>query len=111
MERLNDAILDYLKVLCDESRLAIIEYLKDGKKTQAEITKHLMKSQSRASQHLKLLVQAKIVEVTQENGKNYYSIRDMRIYKLLRLVLSLVTENPDERARFTQSLDLLDLLF
>ncbi len=88
MEQINQAIIEFLKLFCDESRLAIIEFLKDNRKTQIEIQNHLEKSQSRISQNLKLLIQAGIIGFDQDGVKKTYYLKDSRVFKLIGMVVS-----------------------
>ncbi len=57
-----------LKVLADETRLAVVEQLLDGPKHVAEINESLQVEQSLLSHHLKVLRDAGLV-TAERNGK------------------------------------------
>lgn len=63
-----------LKVLADETRLAVVEQLLDGPKTVSEINESLGVEPTLLSHHLKALREAKIVTGTREGRYVCYSL-------------------------------------
>ncbi len=85
-----------LKALADETRLQILEFLKDGEKCVCEIVPHIGTSQSNVSQHLRILKDAHIVTDRREGRSIYYSVVDDRIFSCLD-TLSSVAEDAMKR--------------
>ena len=68
------ALADALKVLADVNRLRIMCLLFSGEKCVCEIEEGLDISQPLASHHLKVLLEAGLVEMHKEGTWSYYSI-------------------------------------
>ncbi|MGD2250265.1 MAG: metalloregulator ArsR/SmtB family transcription factor [Candidatus Methanofastidiosia archaeon] len=85
-----------LKALADETRLQILEFLKDGEKCVCEIVPYIGTSQSNVSQHLKILKNANIVTDRREGRSIYYSVVDERIFECL-LLLEQITQDAMKR--------------
>lgn len=63
-----------LKVLADETRLAVVEKLLDGSKTVSDINESLGVEPTLLSHHLKALREAKIIIGTREGRYVHYSL-------------------------------------
>jgi DNA-binding transcriptional ArsR family regulator len=61
--------------LMEPNRLHIVELLRDGPLTVGEITQHLGVQQPQVSKHLKVLNEAKIVEVQPQANRRIYALR------------------------------------
>lgn len=85
-----------LKALGDETRLKIIEFLKNGEKCVCEIVPYIGTSQSNISQHLRILKDANIVADRKEGKSIYYSVVDDRIFSCLE-TLENVAEDAMKR--------------
>lgn len=85
-----------LKALGDETRLKIIEFLKNGEKCVCEIVPYIGTSQSNISQHLRILKDANIVVDRKEGKSIYYSVVDDRIFSCLE-TLENVAEDAMKR--------------
>lgn len=70
----NDACASVLKVLADETRLAVVELLLTGPKVVSEINETLEIEQSLLSHHLRVLREAGLVETEREGKQMRYSI-------------------------------------
>jgi ArsR family transcriptional regulator len=77
--------------LADETRLGIIDRLKDGERCVCELTDLLHTGQSRLSFHLKVLKDAGIVHDRPEGRWIYYSINEDAIDDVLECAASLKT--------------------
>jgi ArsR family transcriptional regulator len=75
--------------LSDETRLALLERLKDGEQCVCELTDAMTAAQSRLSFHLKVLKDAGLVEDRREGRWMYYSLSSQAIEELEDLVDSL----------------------
>ncbi len=78
--------IQFLKAIADETRLKIIEFLKDGEKCACEIVPHTGKSQPNVSLHLKRLEKAGILEARKEGTNILYRIKDKRVYRILKIL-------------------------
>jgi ArsR family transcriptional regulator len=74
------------KALSDETRLSIVEFLKEGEKCVCKIIPMTGKSQPTVSQHLRILSEAGILESRKEGTSVYYKIKDKRVIKVLQTV-------------------------
>jgi len=72
------------KALADDTRLKIVEFLKEGEKCVCEIIPMTKKSQPAVSQHLKILSEADILEFRKEGTSIYYKIKDKRIIGIIQ---------------------------
>lgn len=72
--------------LSDETRLALLEQLRDGEQCVCELTDAMKAGQSRLSFHLKVLKDAGLVEDRREGRWMYYSLNARAIEELEDLV-------------------------
>ncbi|MDH4083606.1 MAG: metalloregulator ArsR/SmtB family transcription factor [Nitrospira sp.] len=72
--------------LSDETRLALLDRLKDGEQCVCELTDAMKSGQSRLSFHLKVLKDAGLVEDRRDGRWMYYSLRTQAIEELEDLV-------------------------
>lgn len=63
-----------LKVLADETRLAVVEQLLDGPRTVSEINEILVVEPTLLSHHLKALREAQLVTTTRDGRYVFYSL-------------------------------------
>lgn len=75
--------------LADETRLDILDQLKDGERCVCELTDALQTGQSRLSFHLKVLKDAGLIQDRPEGRWIYYSINSDAVEELEDLVASL----------------------
>ena len=75
--------------LSDETRLTLLDRLKDGEQCVCELTDAMNAAQSRLSFHLKVLKDAGLVEDRREGRWMYYSLSAQAIEELEDLVDSL----------------------
>ncbi|MFH1029613.1 MAG: metalloregulator ArsR/SmtB family transcription factor, partial [Pseudomonadota bacterium] len=69
-------MLDTLKALADPSRLRLTAILQRGEFTVQELTRIMGMGQSRVSRHLKILMEAGILDVKRQGTWGYYRISD-----------------------------------
>lgn len=77
--------------LADETRLNILDRLKEGERCVCELTDALQTGQSRLSFHLKVLKDAGLVHDRREGRWIYYIINSDAVEELEDLVASLKT--------------------
>ncbi len=78
--------VNIFKVLADETRLKIVEFLKDGEKCVCEIIPMTDKSQPTVSQHLRILSEANILESRKEGTSIYYKIKDKKFMEIIQML-------------------------
>ena len=111
MSELKKEIIEYLKVLADQTRLEILDLLHHEKKTSSEIQSALKKSQSTISQHLKVLTDKNLIIFERINNIKYYKIKNLEVFKLLADIKSFVVRINKERLQAMNNEDILDTLF
>lgn len=95
---------EFLKSLAHPSRLAVIEYLKDGEASVGRMVKDLDLEQSGLSKHLAILRRAGILTSRQEKVSVYYSVRDRSVFTLLRPIAEILRKRLQESERLLGSL-------
>ena len=75
--------------LSDETRLALLEQLRNGERCVCELTDEMKAGQSRLSFHLKVLKDAGILVDRREGRWMYYSVNPEAIEELEELVKTL----------------------
>ena len=111
MSELKKDIIEFLKVLSDQTRLEILDLLYHKNKTSSEIQSALKKSQSTISQHLKVLTNMNLIIFDKINNIKYYKIKNKEIFKLLIDIKSFVAEINKEKLQAMSNEDILDTLF
>ncbi len=71
-----DEDVKIFKALADQNRLQIIELLRKGEKCACVLLEKLNISQPTLSHHLKILVDAKIIDYRKEGKWMHYSLRN-----------------------------------
>ncbi len=110
MSELKKEIIEFLKVLTDQTRLEILDLLYQEKKTSSEIQLALNKSQSTISQHLKALTSKNLIIFERINNLKYYKIKNLEIFKLLVDIKDFVTKINQEKLKDLRDLDVIDTL-
>ena len=78
-----DERLRLLKCLADDTRLQILDTLKNGERCVCEIMKNLNKEQSLLSHHLQALRRCKLVKFRRDGKKKMYRLAEPSVLKLL----------------------------
>jgi len=102
--------IEFLRVLADQTRLEIIDLLRNEKKTSSEIQTVLNKSQSTISQHLKVLTNKDLILFERINNVKYYKIKTPEIFKLLVEIKSFVAGINKEKLQTMSDEDVIDTL-
>ncbi|TFG02947.1 MAG: ArsR family transcriptional regulator [Promethearchaeota archaeon] len=113
MTEITDKIVDFLKVVADQTRLDILILLKNGPKTSKQIQKALNKKQSTISQHLKTLADAELITIIKKEDEivNHYTIKYQYIFKILSFIQSFIITIEKDKRRELSNLDVYDTLF
>lgn len=83
--------------LSDETRLGILEMLRDGERCVCDLQEELGAAQSRLSFHLKVLKEAGLVTDRREGRWSYYTLVPTAFGEAHDVVRSLATERPAGR--------------
>lgn len=115
MSELKKDIIEFLKVLADQTRLDILDLLYREKKSSSEIQSALIKSQPTISQHLKVLASKNLIVFERiKNEKDipikHYKIKNRGIFKLLVDIKSFVDGMNKERLHTISDEDVNDTL-
>ena len=85
--------------LSDETRLGIVEMLRNGERCVCDLQADLDAAQSRLSFHLKVLKEAGLVTDRKEGRWSYYTLVSDAFAEVHDLVRALATEQPAGRTR------------
>lgn len=85
--------------LSDETRLAILEMLRDGERCVCDLQADLDAAQSRLSFHLKVLREAGLVVDRKDGRWSYYSITPDALAEIHDLTVALQPSMPKARSR------------
>ncbi|MCE4222739.1 metalloregulator ArsR/SmtB family transcription factor [Methylobacterium sp. C25] len=91
-----------LRAVAEETRLRILALLADGELSVSDLTDILGQSQPRISRHLKLLVEAGLVERHREGAWAFFRLREASIGLIDPMIAGLDRETPplsEDRAR------------
>ena len=72
------------KAFCDPNRLKILDILKDGEHSSCKLLEILDVSQSTLSHHMKILTDAKVVNVRKDGKWSHYSLSSDGIEKVIQ---------------------------
>ncbi len=82
----------FFRGLSDSTRLSVLLTLMDRERTVGEIVTKTKQSQSNVSNHLKCLSDCGLVNNRREGKNIYYSLRDPKTKKLLRLSQQVISK-------------------
>jgi DNA-binding transcriptional ArsR family regulator len=83
---LADLIATRMRVIGDPTRSRLLDALRDGERSVAELTDALGTSQQNASKHLGVLLSAGIVARRKEGTSAFYSVADPTVFELCEQV-------------------------
>lgn len=83
---LAELIATRLRVIGDPNRIRILDQLRDGELSVAQLTDRLGTSQQNTSKHLGVLLQAGIVSRRKEGTSAWYSVADPGVFELCEQV-------------------------
>ena len=110
MSEVKKDIIEFLKVLADQTRLEILDLLNHEKRTSSQIQLISNKSQSTISQHLKVLTNKNLIIFERINNVKYYKIKNREIFKLLVDIKSFVAGINKEKLQSMSNEDIIDTL-
>lgn len=92
-------VAEYFSVLGEPMRLRILNLLRDGEKCVQDLVESTATSQANVSKHLKVMVQAGILNRRSEGTLAYYSVADELIFELCHLVCDRLAKRIEQQAR------------
>ena len=92
-------VADYFGILSEPMRLRILNLLRDEEKCVQELVDATQTSQANVSKHLKVMLQAGILQRRTEGTSAYYSLEDPLIFELCNLVCNRLAIRIEEQAR------------
>ncbi len=92
-------VAEYFNVLSEPTRLRLLNLLRDGEKCVQELVDATQTSQANVSKHLKVMVQAGILNRRAEGTSAYYSVSDELIFDLCGMVCDRIASRIEEQAR------------
>jgi DNA-binding transcriptional ArsR family regulator len=92
-------VADYFGVLSEPMRLKILNLLADGERCVQELVEATETSQANVSKHLKVMLQAGILNRRTEGTSAYYSIADNLSFQLCGLVCDRIACRIEEQAK------------
>ena len=81
-----DKKIKLLKAMGDETRIKILQYLLNGEKCACTIVPFIGKAQPTVSQHLKILVEAGVLDVRRDGVKMLYKIKDDNVVRIMEVL-------------------------
>ena len=89
MEKQYEEEAKIFKAFCDPNRLKILDILKSGEHCACKLLDILEVSQSTLSHHMKILADAKIVNVRKDGKWSHYSLSDEGIQLIITYLQQL----------------------
>ena len=81
-----DKKIKLLKAMGDDTRIKILQYLLNGEKCACTIVPFIGKAQPTVSQHLKILVEAGILDVRKDGVKMLYKIKNDQAVRIMEIL-------------------------
>ena len=97
-EALAELIAGRFRVLGDPMRIRVLDLLRDGEATVNDLTVALGTSQQNISKHLRVLLDARIVDRERRGTSAYYSIADDAVFELCEHVCGGLHRQVEELA-------------
>jgi len=99
-------VAEYFSVLSEPMRLRILNLLRDGEKCVQELVDATQTSQANVSKHLKVMLQAGILNRRTEGTSAYYSVSDELIFDLCGMVCDRIACRIEEQAKHFRNFSL-----
>lgn len=93
-----EEVAQYFNILSNPLRLQILNLLGEGEKCVQELVAVTKTSQANVSKHLKIMLQAGIINRRPDGTSAYYYIEDALIFDLSHLVCNHLAEKMEKQA-------------
>jgi ArsR family transcriptional regulator len=97
MTATNDFQAEILKAIAQETRLSILELLRDGERCVCEIFPVINQEQSNVSRHLNVMQKAGILMRRKEGLKIFYSVKHLEVLSIIDLAASIMKREVGSR--------------
>jgi len=92
-------VAEYFSVLGEPMRLRLLYLLRDSEKCVQDLVAETATSQANVSKHLKVMLQAGILQRRTEGTSAYYRVDDELIFQLCGLVCDRLASRIEEKAQ------------
>lgn len=99
-------VAEYFSVLGEPMRLRLLNLLRDGEKCVQDLVEATETSQANVSKHLKVMLQAGILNRRSEGTSAYYSVADELIFELCNLVCDRLATRIEQQAKHFRAFSL-----
>ncbi|HIK57151.1 MAG TPA: helix-turn-helix transcriptional regulator [Synechococcales cyanobacterium M55_K2018_004] len=99
-------VAEYFSVLSEPTRLKILNVLRGQEKCVQELVESTATSQANVSKHLKVMLQAGILNRRTEGTSAYYSIADELSFELCNLVCDRLAARIEKQAQYFRAFSL-----
>lgn len=89
----HDPRIDILSALGQETRIAILEFLRNGERCVCEIFPAIGHEQSNVSRHLNLMQRTGLLSRRKDGPKIFYAVRQPEVLELLDLAGVIANKN------------------
>lgn len=89
----HDPRIDILSALGQETRIAILEFLRNGERCVCEIFPAIGHEQSNVSRHLNLMQRSGLLSRRKDGPKIFYAVRQPEVLELLDLAGIIANKN------------------
>lgn len=103
MKELIDFRADILKALSQQTRLKIIDFLRDGERCVCEIFPAIGEEQSNTSRHLNLMLATGVLSRRKDGLKIYYAIKHPEFLEVMDIVTVIVKQEIGGRHNLLQN--------
>ena len=88
---------EILKAIAQETRLSILELLRDGERCVCEIFPAIGQEQSNVSRHLNMMQQAGILARRKDGLKIFYAIKHPEVFAIVDLAAAIMKSEAGRR--------------
>lgn len=88
---------EILKAIAQETRLSILELLRDGERCVCEIFPAISQEQSNVSRHLNVMQKAGILTRRKDGLRIFYAIKHPEVLSIIDLAATIMKRDADRR--------------
>lgn len=101
---------DFFKTLAHPARIRVLELLRGGERSVGELIPDVGLEPSHLSQQLAVLRRANVVQTRREGSTVLYSVTDFRIFELLEMAKTILTNSLAETRDLLAELETLEFV-
>jgi len=92
-----DAQAEILKAIAQETRLSILELLRDGERCVCEIFPAINQEQSNVSRHLNMMQKAGILTRRKDGLRIFYAVKHSEVLEIINLAAAIMRSETGRR--------------